>query len=105
MPLSYRLAPRAIADMEQIAAWITTRADRETALAYTDRIQAACEKLLLMPGGGTPRPSFGNRFRSVSFERKLIILYRVERQTLVVKRILHGSRDQARMLRSVRRRW
>ncbi len=103
MPLRVQLSPRARADLKNIAGWVA-QADEGVAFSYADRVYAACEKLLLMPHGGTPRDRFGTGFRSVLFERKLLILYRVEKQTLVIKRILLGRRMRGRGGRMVRRR-
>jgi toxin ParE1/3/4 len=104
MPLELTFGAEAERDLQEQLTWITERAGPELAREYMTRVRRGCEKLLLMPNGGTPRPRFGRGFRSVAFERKLIILYRLEGETLVVKRVLHGRRDLARLLPSARRR-
>lgn len=99
MPLRVRLSPRAKIDLARITEWIAGQAGEEIALAYADRVEAACQKLWAMPKGGTPRPGMGIGYRSVSFEKKLILFFRVERGSVVVKRIVHGRRDLRRALR------
>lgn len=102
MPLSVRLSPRATAELKGIAGWITEQADSETAVAYVTRVREACLAISDRPSGGTPRDAIGPGLRSVTFERRLLIFYRVGRSEIVIVRIIHGSRDLKKVFRSRR---
>lgn len=102
MPLSVRLSPRATADLKGIAGWIVEQSDAQTALVYVTRVREACLAIADRPNGGTPRGAIGPGLRSVTFERRLRIFYRVGRTEIVIVRIIHGSRDLKRVFRSER---
>ena len=73
--------------------WIEDEAGEAIADAYLDRLEAKCWSLCDFPGRGTPRVGIGDGIRSITFERRLIIFYRVERQVLLILRIVSGARD------------
>lgn len=104
MPLNLRLSPRATTDLKGIAGWITEQADPETALAYVARVRDACLANADRPNGGTPRGAVGAGLRSVTFERRLRIFYRVGRTEIVIVRVIHGSRALKNLFRSGRSR-
>lgn len=69
MRLELTFGDEAERDLQERLTWITEQAGREVARAYIGRIRAACETLLDRPNGGTPQRKWGEKFRSVSFER------------------------------------
>ena len=99
MPLEFRFSARPERDLLNLATWISGQADTDVARAYVIRVRSACRKIVDRPNGGTPQPKIGGDYRSVVFERRLLILYRLEKETIVIKRIVHGSRDLSRALR------
>lgn len=98
MTLSVRLLDDAQDDLVTLGVWIVARSDRETARSYLDRIEAACGRLLDFPDRGSPREELGPGFRSVVFERRVLIVYRVEADELLIVRIVPRGRDPAFVL-------
>ena len=90
------LSEAAIADMSAIGRWIAERADPETAEAYISRIEAACFRLADFPNRGSPRFGISQGLRSVTFERRVIIAYRVENGEVRIVRVIPAARDLAR---------
>ena len=80
--------------------WVTDQADSNTALRYTSRVEAFADKLRVFPKRGTPRFHLGAALRTVTFERRLVIVYRVEDNDVVILRIIHAARDFAAAFRS-----
>ena len=87
------LQPSAEIDIEQIAAWIVERADVDTALSYVARIRARIATLVDFPNRGSNRPEFGDGIRSIAFEGRYLILYRVVGDRVLVTRIVAGAQD------------
>jgi toxin ParE1/3/4 len=87
------VTPAAEADLAAIAAWIAGQADVTTALSYVDRVQARIMRLRDFPKRGKARPEFGNGMRSLSFERRLLILYRIDEDGVRIVRIVGAARD------------
>lgn len=97
MTLSVWLARRAEDDLFTFGLWIAKQSDRQTARTYTDRIEAACGKLVDYPDRGSAREDLGPGMRSVVFERRVVIVYSVEAADLVVQRIVPRGRDLVRL--------
>jgi toxin ParE1/3/4 len=89
------LSEQAISDLVNLAHWIAVQADHETARAYLARIDIKIAKLEFYPERGTLRPDIADGVRSIIFERRRIIYYRVVGDEVWVERILDGRRDQA----------
>jgi toxin ParE1/3/4 len=90
------LRPGAVADLKSIFTWVAEAADVATAIAYDQRIRAACRKLADFPGRGTPRERLMAGLRSVSFERRITIYYVIHERSVRVVRILGAGQDPAR---------
>jgi toxin ParE1/3/4 len=86
------LSRLALADLERIGDWVAASAGAEVALAYLDRIEAACAGLADFPQRGTPRDDLGPGVRTISFEGRATIVYRVEGQAVLVLGIFHAGR-------------
>ena len=69
--------PEARSDLYAIYDWIAGQADADTAYAYTSRIETFALRLRYFPNRGTPRADLGSGLRSVTFERRVIVAYRV----------------------------
>jgi len=69
--------PAARADLDSLYDWIAQAADSHTAFGYIGRIQGACRALLNFPGRGTPHNELALGLRSIPFERRATIYYRV----------------------------
>ena len=72
---------------------------RARAADYIDRIVARLERIALAPQGGSPRADLGPAFRSVPFERRITIVYRLSKDAVVISGIFYGGQDIARHYR------
>src|SRR5436853_3090555 len=81
-----RFSRPAIADLKRIADWIAEGADEDLAEAYVRRIEARCGQLSHFPRRGRPRDELGAGLRSIVFERRATILYKIEADEVVVLR-------------------
>src|SRR5206468_7283098 len=80
-------------DLNAIYDWIAANADAGTAYDYVARLASACRQLNLFPARGTLREDLGQSVRTIAFERRAVIAYRIEANSLRVLRILHRGRD------------
>jgi toxin ParE1/3/4 len=81
------------ADLIALHAWIEEATDFETADRYLQRLERHCLALAEFPNRGTPRGDLGPEVRSLSFERRLVVFYRVENHVVAILRILSGARN------------
>jgi toxin ParE1/3/4 len=91
-----RFSVPAIADLKRIADWIGERAGEDVAEAYVRRIEARCSQLSRFPRRGRPRDELGEGLRSIAFERRATILYRIEAGEVVLLRVHYAGRDSDR---------
>ena len=85
--------PEARGDLDAISDWIAERAGVDTALAYAARIEAFVARLEHFPNRGTARVSMPNGVRTVTFERRIIVAYRVEGSLVRILRLIGAVRD------------
>lgn len=88
-----RLSDPAIADLKEIADWIGDRADEDVGEGYVRRIEAHCHRLRDFPRRGRPRDEFGPGVRSIAFERRATILYRIEGDEVIILSIVYAGRE------------
>lgn len=88
------LRPSALDDLRAIYDWVADQADEAAAAAYRDRIVSACLRLADFPNRGSRRDHLLPGLRAISFERRAVILYLIEKRTVVIVRVLHHGRDQ-----------
>ena len=94
MSYSVELTPAARDDLIGIRDWIAVQAQSyDIADAYVERIKARLSSLADFPNRGSPRPDLGPELRSIPFERKRIIVYRIEGDVVDILRVLDGARD------------
>jgi len=92
------LSPLATQDMIALHGWIMEWADRTVADAYLDRIEQKVVNLAELPLRGTPPNDLGAGVRTLVFERKLLIAYRVESDAVIVLRVISGQRELGPLL-------
>jgi toxin ParE1/3/4 len=68
----------------------------ERADALEARLQAACLRLEYFPERGTPRDEWEAGLRSIPFERRATICYRLIGQTAEIVRVLYAGKDAGR---------
>ena len=72
--------------------------NRQTATNYLRRLRDRCDKIGDAPFVGVARPDIGPGLRMAVFERRIVILYAVEGDTVRIVNILSGARDYATLL-------
>jgi toxin ParE1/3/4 len=80
-------------DLNLIYDWIAGNAVADAAYAYVSRLDAACRKLSLFPARGTARDDLAEGVRTMPFERRATIVYRIEGRVVRILRVLHRGRD------------
>jgi toxin ParE1/3/4 len=93
--VTYRLRFSQIArdDLIALHAWIEVEADAIVADAYLERIEARCWNLTEFPNRGTPRDDLMMGVRSSSFERRILIFYRVGSSEVEIMRVVSAARE------------
>lgn len=86
------LSRQALADLERIGDWVAANAGAAVALAYLGRIEALCAGLAEFPRRGTPRDDLGAEVRTLSFEGRATIAYRIEADSVLILGIFHAGR-------------
>jgi toxin ParE1/3/4 len=94
--------PRAQADLFQIYEYIAASSGHDIAIGYVDRIEAACKALEIFPQRGTQRDDIYPGLRTIGFERRATIVFRVKRTEVVIIRIFYGGQDFENVLRGHR---
>ena len=91
-----RYRPAAFADLEDIFRGVVrVSASPVTAQRYVARIRQRCRRITLLPHAGRPRDDLAPGLRSVPFERRAVIIYRVIGETVEITNVFHGGRDYA----------
>jgi toxin ParE1/3/4 len=88
--------PEARDDLYAIYDWIAHQADPDTAFGYASRIEAFALRLSNFPNRGSPRFKLARGLRTVTFERRIIVAYRVVKDEAHIVRLIPASRDFAR---------
>lgn len=95
MALEVRFSEEAEDDLYETYAYIAGHDGFERAEAVDRRLRAACEKLADFPNRGSPHDELGAGLRSVPFERRATIYYRVTPETVDIVHIAWAGRDAA----------
>ena len=88
--------PSARHDLFDLYDWIATEADADTAYSYTSRIESRCALLGDYPRQGAPRDDLGEGIRTLTFERRVVIAYRVG-EAVEILRIFSNLRDSGQI--------
>ena len=86
-------APEAQLDLLDLYDTIAQGGGSGHALAYVERVQAACLRLATFPERGTRRDDIRPGLRVVGFERRVAIAFHVDAARVTINRILYGGRD------------
>lgn len=95
MKYQVHLSAFAIEDLIELHQWVSHGAGPQTATGYIDRIEARIASLSQYPDRGTPRDDLADGLRTLAFERRLVIAYKVARDRVTVLRIINAVRDLA----------
>jgi len=88
-----RFRPKAAADLDALYDYIAEHGSPFIALGYIDRLEKACLSLRDFPYRGTPRDDLGDGVRTLTFERRVVIAYRVEEEAVRILRVVYAGRD------------
>jgi toxin ParE1/3/4 len=88
------LSARAETDLVEIWDWID-RDDPATANRVLEGIHRVCMRLEGTPRMGRPRPELGEGFRSLVYERWLIVYRILDPDSIVIARVVSSARDLA----------
>ncbi|MDQ8758324.1 type II toxin-antitoxin system RelE/ParE family toxin [Sphingosinicella sp. LHD-64] len=100
MALEIVFAPGADDDLFAIYVYVAEAAGFVVADSYDTRLRAAGMKLADFPARGTPHDDLSPGLRSVPFERRATIYYRVTAKAVEIVRVLHSGRDEGRAFRN-----
>jgi toxin ParE1/3/4 len=90
---------RAEGDLFGLYDTIAAQAGPDVAGQYVERIEAACLALETSPMRGTKRDDILPGLRTMGFERRATIAFRVRSSRVSIVRIFYGGRDFERLLR------
>jgi len=88
-----RFSQSARDELIALHAWVEGEAGTAIADAYQERIEARCRTLTEFPNRGTPRDDLIPGVRTLSFERRILIFYRVEESEVLILWIVSTARD------------
>ncbi len=98
--MGHRLAPRAKADLEELAFYVFVESGSvEIANRLVDSITERFVLLGTHPRAGRRRDDLRPGIRSFPVGNYLVF-YRIEGDDVLVQRVVHGSRDLAALLRN-----
>lgn len=85
--------PEASAQLIALEFYIAEAASPGIAQAYVEAIVARCDSLSAFPHRGTPRDDLMPGIRTLSFRRRVTILYRVTGEQVAIVGIYYGGQD------------
>ena len=88
-----RLNPAADDDLYSLHSRIRAEAGDAIADAYIRRVQTRILKLAIFPERGTRRTGLPAGIRTLSFERRLLIVYLIDGKEVEVMRVISTARD------------
>ena len=86
-------------DLTELALYIASHSGSVVANRYLDRIYAACAGLAHFPERGRRRDDILPGLRTIGFERRATIVFRVLKTRVEIVSIAYGGRDFERELR------
>jgi toxin ParE1/3/4 len=98
--LRVHYSPAAVDDIDNIF-YLLRRlgAEQITAQRFVTRIRDRCRRIGNTPHGGRPRDDLQQGLRTVPFERRAVIAYRVERDCVRILNVFYGGRDYEALYR------
>ncbi len=99
MALKVFFRPQGEADLFALYDYIARQAGTVVAGNYIERIEAACMALAKFPRRGTRRDDILPGLRTIGFERRATIAFRVLKTRIEIVTIAYGGRDFETALR------
>lgn len=85
--------PRARRDLISLHDYIAAASGPAVARGYLDRIELACRSLATFPERGTLRSGRHAGIRTIGFERRATLVFRVTDERIEILRVLYGGRQ------------
>lgn len=83
---------KAAYQIEKLERYIAKRSSAAIASAYIERLQVRCEKIALAPLQGTRHDEYRTGVRTLGFERRLSIAFRIKNSTVLILAIAYAGR-------------
>lgn len=88
-----RLRQTAVDDLKAIYTYLAEHIGHDRADAYVSRIEAFCRSLDRFSQRGRQRDDLIEGLRTVVFESRALIAYRVAEDRVLILRVIHGAQD------------
>jgi len=88
-----RFLAQAVTDLDSLFCYIADKSSYEIADRYLTRIERVCLSLGSIPHRGTPVAGAVKGLRTMGFERRATLLFRVGKNSVEILRVLYGGRD------------
>ena len=85
--------PDTLADLIEIYGSIRDRGSSVVARSFVARIKARCDHIGETPFAGRPRDDLEPGLRTIAFERRVVIAYKVENGLVRIGNVFYGGRD------------
>jgi len=93
--MDYQVAfsPEAEMQLQELETYLAERFSPANAERYIERVIRACASLSTAPHRGTQRDDVGDGVRTIGFERRATIYFKVLRQQVLILGIFYGGRS------------
>lgn len=88
-----RLSPMAIDDLFATYLYLAEKMGSERAKSYTSRIESFSRSLGRFSERGRERVDLGAGIRSITFESRAVIAYRIVGDAVEILRVIHGPQE------------
>lgn len=101
--LEVRILSSALVDLGDIHSFVLGRSGSDSvAERFVAKLLLACERIGMAPWGGTQRDDLEPGIRTWSFQRRVLIAYRIEADTVDVVALFYKGRDVEACFRDLR---
>lgn len=90
--------PLARDDLEEIEQFIAAYSPK-SAREFVESIKKRCESLLIFPEQGRARDDLHIGLRMMAYDRRVVVVYRFDADTVDIVRVFYGGRDYETLLR------
>ena len=95
MKYTVEFSPAALKDIKRLLRYIARKSTKSIAEGYLSRITQTCRSLETSPLRGTARPDLSPDVRTIGFERRVTIVFRVlhHQQLVIIEGIFYAGRS------------
>lgn len=79
-------------DLRSLYSYLADRAGPAIADGYVQRLATSIRRLALFPFSGTPREDLGPGIRTLAFERRAVVAYRLAEDTVEIVAVAYAVR-------------